>query len=251
MLEKVYFNTDDQVYVYIGGKGGNGVKNGTATAGYNGGGTGANDRSDDEADGGGGGATDIRYFGELEPVDLAWNTTNGLNSRIMVAAGGAGASDTFSGLPGGTLTGINTNIKGSTRSGLTMASQTSGNAFGIGQNGVYKRSNYPVAGAGGGYYGGLATDNGSTFDNRGGGGSSYVSGYIGSVAITSSTDRTPKSGCTNGTIDVTCSYHYSGKIFTNTEMINGNSVMPNPDGGTEIGHTGNGYAIITYIGKSI
>ena len=32
-------------------------------------------------------------------------------------------------------------------------------------------------------------------------------------------------------------------------MIAGNETMPSPNGGTEVGHSGNGYARITYLGK--
>jgi hypothetical protein len=31
------------------------------------------------------------------------------------------------------------------------------------------------------------------------------------------------------------------------QMIAGSTTMPNPTGGTEVGHIGNGYAKITYI----
>ena len=49
-----------------------------------------------------------------------------------------------------------------------------------------------------------------------------------------------------------CSYHYSGLIFTNTNMIAGNTSMPTHDGtGTMTGNSGNGYARITYIGSSL
>jgi hypothetical protein len=37
----------------------------------------------------------------------------------------------------------------------------------------------------------------------GGGGTSYISGYTGCVAITSATDTTPKSGCTTVTVSTT------------------------------------------------
>ena len=96
----------------------------------------------------------------------------------------------------------------------------------------------------------------------GGGGSSYISGHTGCVAITSATDATPKSGCTQGTTDNSCSIHYSKKKFTNTLIIDGGgytwtndekskartNLMPMPSGGTYasgIGHIGNGSAKIT------
>ena len=67
------------------------------------------------------------------------------------------------------------------------------------------------------------------------------------LLITGEFDSTPKSGCSNGTSDISCSYHYSGKKFTSTVMKSGNEVMPNPLGSTETGHTGNGYARITLL----
>lgn len=74
---------------------------------------------------------------------------------------------------------------------------------------------------------------------------------------------TAKTGCTTGTTDNSCSIHYSGKVFTNTVMIDGlgyswtntkgtQQQMPNPSGGTYAtgkGHSGNGYAKISYIGE--
>ena len=48
------------IYIYVGGKGQDGVKSGYAKGGYNGGGRGDYDHSDDEGAGAGGGATDIR-----------------------------------------------------------------------------------------------------------------------------------------------------------------------------------------------
>ena len=41
--------------------------------------------------------------------------------------------------------------------------------------------------------------------------------------------------------------HYSGYVFSNTVMKAGNVSMPKPTGGTETGHTGNGYAKITWM----
>lgn len=99
----------------------------------------------------------------------------------------------------------------------------------------------------------------------GSGGSSFISGYNGCVAITSDSDRTPRldsnnNQCFDGTTDITCSYHYSGYIFTDTIMIDGQGYkwttergievvgMPTYDGnGTMTGNSGNGYAKITYL----
>ena len=149
-------------------------------------------------------------------------------------------------------------------------------SFGIGGDGGaggYNNSSYPYpwngGGGGSGYYGG-AGGNGDTCcgsGGSGGGGSSFISGHNGCVAIESSASLTPRldsSGnrCANGTTDIECSKHYSGYIFTDTVMIDGAGYqwttvkgsqvqMPKPDGTLYPlgqGHTGNGYAKITYLG---
>ena len=209
----IELNAGDKLYIYVGGKGQIGQNGKRSQGGYNGGGSGDYDHSDNEGDGGGGGATDIRYFSTPPSnSELNWNSDVGLNSRIMVAAGGGGSSDIYSGLPGGDLISSPKNEKGYVRFNKLedLSTQQSGHLFGIGQNGTLTRTNYPVAGGGGGYYGGKSVDNGQTSNwaNPGAGGSSFISGYAGVNAITSKTSRT----ATNNTI------HYSGKYFINAEM---------------------------------
>ena len=95
-----------------------------------------------------------------------------------------------------------------------------------------------------------AVAGGSERNGAGGGGSSFISGHSGFIAVTSSTDTTPLINSTSTTIDVSYSYHYSGKIFTNTSMIYGSDSMPTHDGtSTMTGNTGNGYAKITFLGQ--
>ena len=65
----------------------------------------------------------------------------------------------------------------------------------------------------------------------------------------SETSSTPKAGCTNGTTNNDCSIHYSGKIFTSTIIKNGSEVMPDSNGGTMTGNSGDGKAKISYIGE--
>lgn len=248
----------EQFYIYVGG-----------TNGYNGGGNGC------KTDYTGGGSTDIRYFG-IEPSesDLLWNSTLGLNSRIMVAAGGGGNEHSTVGAVGhgGGLTGI-TGVPGpdSSHSSYTSTggTQTSGgvvtnygSSYSVGTNGsfgqggtggcdsncseVYCGGSY---GGGGGYYGGAGGSRLTKGRWSGGGGSSYISGHNGCVAVTSSSSSTPKSGCVNGTTDITCSYHYSNKIFTNTQIINGNQYMLLTTSATNvgIGNRGNGFVRIKHI----
>ena len=210
---------DETIYIYVGEKG----INNKAYSAYNGGGSMTNPYSDTN-NGSGGGSTDIRL------LNGNWNDSSGLASRIMVSAGGGGNVLGYTGGYGGTLTSVNTT--GVTGSVATGATQTSGANFGIGAS--QSRSS-----GGGGYYGGGAGL------YSGSGGSSYISGYTGSVAITAVDDISPKTGCDNGTTDIECSYHYSGKKFTNAIMKAGNEEMPTHDGtDVMIGNEGNGYARI-------
>lgn len=241
--------TDTKLYLHVGSKG-TGCSNG-ANGGYNGGGKGVANSCSYGA-GGGGGATDIRYFGKnVTPTssDLAWNSNLGLNSRIMVAAGGGGAR---SGVAGGGVLGY---VYGGGFTG--GATQTTGYAFGYSGNSTALYTD----GGGGGYYGGEGITSG---EYKGFGGNSYISGHTGCVAIAKDSTTNPrailKSGCVSGTTDNTCSIHYSGLKFEDTVMVDGNgyvwtneraasaSSMPNTAGtGTMTGNSGAGYAKITLV----
>lgn len=266
----IYLAANSTLYVYVGQKAAS-----TRVGGWNGGGNGSTVQGS-----GGGGATDIRLSSG------SWNDVNGLRSRIMVAAGGGGSSGwpsnatTGAGGHGGGLIGMNGSIGPTGGGGLvptTGGTQIAGGtaptnntdrpgnpgSFGIGGNGTTVGSPYG-GGAGGGYYGGGGGGCNSPAVQAGAGGSSYISGHTGAVAITSASNQAPKSGCTTGTADNNCSMHYSGNIFTKTKMINGAGYnwtntqgalepMPNPVGGTYAsgaGHIGNGAAKITYLGTN-
>jgi len=271
----------EKLYIYVGQKGE------YTLGGFNGGGVGRNVSTSGYRYGGG--STDIRYFGGYEPTEdeLKWNSTLGLRSRIIVAAASGGYGGGVMGQAGG-LSGYaaydtsnssyieNKANGGSQTAGGTVKNWTSSNAgtngsFGTGGNGGGgSTSTSGGYGGGSGYYGGAgasATYNGSW---PGGGGSSFISGHTGCVAITSSESTTARTGtdgasCTTGTADNLCSIHYSGKYFTNTLMIDGKgftwtnvkasatgtNLMPNPLGdyyASGKGHTGNGYARITFVG---
>lgn len=221
---------NEKLYIYVGGN-----TQGTNCTSYNGG---------QGTSGGycGGGASDVR----LVPGD--WDNIDSLVSRIMVAAGGG--TGTTSGAAGGIVGYSGSASTGGTQLGGGAGSNgfTNG-SFGLGGTGC---------GGGGGYYGG-----GGALCNAGGaGGSSYISGHTGSVAIISASLRTPKTGCLSGSTSTTCSLHYSNKKFTSTVMIDGNgykwtNVRGNKSGmpshvygryfelGT--GNPGNGFARITYL----
>ena len=241
----------------------------SVTGGWNGGGTGL-DNGHTVADEklqigyGGGGATDIRL------TDGDWNNFSSLQSRIMVAAGGAGNAMSVQhlqdsrgghGIPGyaGGLIGGDGSDSSIEAHGLTFcgsgATQTEpGNSLndkekigdqiisesgqwkgGFGYGGSPAVGYYCGGGGGSGYYGGGASTRGH---GAGGGGSSFISGHEGCDAITetSTADAITHTGEPN---------HYSGKVFTNTLMIAGNATQTKPGGGTETGHSGNGYARIT------
>ena len=226
---------NDELFFYIGQSPGT-----SASATFNGGGScGSNCTA-------GGGATDVRL------VSGDWKNTSSLASRIMVASGGAGYNTWKSGYrggDGGTLTGVTGQGDSPTTGGTQeSAGVSSGNdankngSFGKGGNG----ENYGGGGAGG-YWGGAAGKNSST-GNGGSSGSSYISGHTGCVAIKAQDNITPKDGCTTGTTDNSCSIHYSGRFFTETEMIAGNQTMPTHDGtSTMVGNLGNGFARIVFV----
>jgi hypothetical protein len=191
----------------------------------------------------GGGATDIRL------TNGDWDSFNSLKSRIMVSGGGGGpgAWGERGGDAGG-LTGIASTHMINYGYEVTPGSQTSGFEFGKGEDGNHRFSNQNAGGGGGGYYGGreykgerLKFSNGSYMeDYGGGGGSSFISGHSGCKAITSSSTSTSITHSSSAN-------HYSGKVFTNTVMKAGNESMPSPTGGTETGHSGNGYCLITWM----
>ena len=230
IIEKQEIETNEPIlYAYVGQAGRHAVLYGYTAGSWNGGGSSDWEHEDDESSAPGGGATDFRL------VNGAWNDELGLNSRIIVAAGGAGAGSEVNGGAGGTLS-------SSAICHSAGVTQTMGNAFGIGANGIHRHGNKTPAGAGGGYYGGMSMTSTADYCDTASGGSSFISGYKGAVAITSEDNRTPRNNsngerCTdeNAKNDITCSYHYSGRVFTSGVMAAGE-------------RSGNGYAKVTYIG---
>lgn len=265
----IYLEENEILYVYVGGEG---PANQTLynVGGWNGGGySGGNGYYN----GGGGGATDIRCFSEngkciANTSNLVWNNNIGLNSRIMVAGGGGSLNSSYIlpepyGYGGGLVGGAGTTDMSSydnTTYLPTGGSQVShGYSYaGTGGFGYAIQSNSGGTGGGGGsgYYGG-----GLGYGTSGSGGSSFISGYQGCIAIESSaltnnprTVRKDSNGvnCTEESAanDIICSHHYSGKIFEDTIMRNGNQFMPTHDGlGTMVGNQEDGYAKITWLGK--
>lgn len=267
-----------EIYVYVGGQGQKIETIGSTegTEGYNGGG-----RADNSgaislvARCGGHGATDIRL------ISGNWDNFESLKSRIMVAGGGGSYSQETGGSSGG-LQGYEGGVRTSTDGTIISASgtggtQTSGGQSvyvetykGSGENGSFGKGGAGLSyasGGGGGYYGGAGGTR-NTIDGGGGGGSSFISGHNGCVAITEdSTEElinpvidSTGTTCTDGTTDIICSYHYSGYVFQDTIIIDGNGYnwttkigtevvkMPSFDGtSTMTGNSTNGYAKITLI----
>lgn len=242
----VYLNTSDVIYVYVGGQGGDGLRGLRAEGGWNGGGGSDWDRQDDESGGGGGGSTDFRLSAAGDAQE--WKEFNSLKSRIMVAAGGAGGAYKYcTGGSGGGLTGLTGKVGYSNALQISASepgTQTSGFAFGYGQTYTHSSHNYVVGGGGGGYYGATTVECnvGSIVDSGSAGGSSYISGYSGCDAIAETSTE-------NSIIHTHQANHYSGYVFSNGVMIDGDSEMPSYDGnGTITGNVGNGFAKITYLG---
>lgn len=201
------------VYLYVGGSGNTGGVNG----GFNGGGFRISYN-------GGGGASDVRIG------------NSSLYARVIVAGGGGsdGAVSKTGMYGGGTSGGTATQSFGSGGGGGTQTAGGVGSGnnntgtFGQGGKGWSYSSGYAGAGGGGWYGGGGSYPDSSGDDDRGGGGGS---GYV----YTSSTASNYPSGCL-----LNSSYY-----LTDAQTIAGNTSFTSPSGGTETGHSGNGYIRIT------
>ena len=253
-------------YIFVGGQGQDNSYNsstgrsGDANGGWNGGGLGKSDGCDDDGSSGGGGATDIRTRISSGQAVTTWKDLYSLKSRIMVAGGGGGGACSLNnGGCGGNATGgkgwwdESGTMTYNTSTGHNPGTQTGGYRFGYGQDGANgtgstssDNSNITNAGGGGGYYGGANSSPYRIHINPGQsspGGSSYISGHSGCNTINENCSvwtggASNHSGSPN---------HYTGNVFTNTQMINGLNEMPAPYGGTETGHYGNGYVRITFV----
>ena len=255
---KITLTSNVIFFIYVGQ-----TANHSQAGGWNGGGNGTDA---DQTGYGGGGSTDIRT------TSGNWNSFNSLKTRILIAAGGAGSGDYEDiGGDGGGLSGLEGKdkstwyVEGSNYYAATGGTQTTaGNSnatnqmitinnksidipsSGVNKGGFgYGGSNlansqygfrFGGAGGGGGYYGGGASTRGH---GGGGGGSSFISGHTGCNAISSTSTST-------NIVHTGQPNHYSGYVFTNTVMKAGNESMPSPTGGTETGHSGNGYCKITW-----
>jgi hypothetical protein len=187
---------------------------------------------------------------------LDWNNFDDLKNRIIVAGGGAGASNftnAVSGGVGGSLNGFNGILNtGSVAHTLaTGGTQTAGGAAG-GSAGFGTAGKFGIggdshsthgSGAGAGYYGGGGSGYIASGVSSGAGGSSFISGLTNYNAIASTSTPASITHLGNPT-------HFSGLTFTNMSVIDGASSMPNPyNTGNITGNSGNGYAKITVLMK--
>jgi len=164
----------------------------------------------------GGGATSITTNLDNRGTGELINYEN-YKDEILIVAGGGGGDD-YGPLTdgyGGGLKGGDANGTGATteKAGITTTGEgiiVTEATFGVGGYGYFKEGNDYGGQGGGGYYGG----GGASANGSGGGGSGYV----------------------NTTL-----------LTNNASTIAGNTSFPSPSGGTETGHTGNGYAIITQV----
>ena len=259
----INITTPITMYIYVGGIGILGSES-NKNGGWNGGGNLYNDCVTPTENYTGGGATDIRI------TSSSWDNFNSLKSRIIVAGGGgggiiykSGTCPTYGGHAGGIVAPKNYSrtrddiyIDGATQTSGSKSNKYVINGSAPGTDGQFGKGGIGGSwggGGGGGYYGGAGgtneprknsselTDGSKTGGGEiaGGGGSSFISGHTGCNAISSSSTST-------NIVHTGQPNHYSGYVFTNTVMKAGNESMPSPTGGTETGHSGNGYCKITW-----
>ena len=170
----------------------------------------------------GGGATDIRLINE--------DSLRGLKSRIIVAAGGGGADILEDGGWGGDFIGGNSGTsKGATQTEGGTGFQNGTFGRGAGTYNDINKTRDSNGGGGGGYYGGGSGQSEKGYS--GSGGSSFISGLEGCVAVKDD-ESDPPTPSEN-------SIHYSGITFYNAIMINGNSTIPSYHNTSSIFSKGN------------
>ena len=235
----IKLNAGDKLYVYTGGQGGattcSTKTSSICAGGFNGGGYRYNYP-------GGGGASDIRINEDslLARVIVAGGGgSDGATTKTGMygggTSGGAATQSYGSYGYGGTQTGFTTTVTALTTQPTTNSSSNYPGGFGFGGFGVHQSSGYAGAG-GGGWYGGCGSvPDGSGDDDRGGGGGSgFV--YTGqSVTVPS-----------GSTYKITSQY-----AMTSTTLAAGNKSFTSPTGASETGHTGNGYAKVTFVGQTL
>lgn len=235
-------STNTTIYITVGGQGQNGVLNTRTAGGFNGGGDGYG-TNNFGVGGGGGGASDISLMSPVFSHSSYFinniRDTNSLLSRIIVAGGGGSAgydvsNNAANGGAGGGTTGqdglsnrVYHGTGGKQTTFGTGGSSEESNRYSVqakfGCGASASNSTDVAPGGGGGWYGG-----GLHCDSAGGG-----SGYV----YTPTTASNYPSGCLLN----------SAYYLSNAQTIAGNQSFPSPTGGTETGHSGNGYVRITKL----
>lgn len=215
-----------KIHTRVGGSG----NTGKTAGGFNGGGKRGTYN-------GGGGATDVRIGSDdlLARVIVAGGggSDGASNKQGMYGGGETGGSSTQSygtGGYGGTQTGVSGAWQTTAQSDSTTTQAGAYAGFGFGGNGITRSSGHGGAGGGGWYGGSGSYPDSSGDDDRGGGGGS---GYV----YTAATAANYPAGCLLN----------AGYYLTDAQLIAGNAAMTSPDGASETGHTGDGYARITAI----
>lgn len=263
---------DTPYYIVVGGQGTGGASTSTKSGGYNGGAAGGTTGSyGSHAGCGGGGATHIATVSGL------LNTLSSNKAAVVIVAGGGGGgaggaqgggsspNNQYKGCDGGAGGGTN-GVSGSSvynssgdavsalsGSGGSPGFQSSGGSGGYG-NGDYHTDNYDGdycgsggGGGGGGYYGG------------GGGGSGGTAGEGNTHSGSRGASGSFGSGGAGGSGDSDSDAYYSGSGagggggsgYVNTSLLTsastkaGNVSFVSVSGGTETGHSGNGYVRIS------
>lgn len=235
-------STNTTIYITVGGQGQNGILNTRTAGGFNGGGDGYG-TNNFGVGGGGGGASDISLMSPVFSHSSYFinniRDTNSLLSRIIVAGGGGSAgydvsNNAANGGAGGGTTGqdglsnrVYHGTGGKQTTFGTGGSSEESNRYSVqakfGCGASASNSTDVAPGGGGGWYGG-----GLHCDSAGGG-----SGYV----YTPTTASNYPSGCLLN----------SAYYLSNAQTIAGNQSFPSPTGGTETGHSGNGYVRITKL----
>ena len=209
-----------QLFVCVGGKGENQKFNNWASGGYNGGGVGGYGIGNVYGGGGGGGATHIA----LKPGLLASFVDTYEQELLLVAGGAAGASwgtsDSRAAFGGGEEGGWAYNPQHQRNDGVAGQNPPK-ERFGQGQNGrngtMNNQGQEGNSGGGGGFCGGYSSGAVGVRTNATGGGGS---GYVNTALL-------------------------EGEVKT----IAGNSKFLSPTGVEELGHQGDGAAIISWFVK--
>lgn len=238
---EIYLTKGTNLFVYVGGAGTTSTGATASIGGFNGGGNGGAGNSGQG--GSGGGATDIRING------------NTLYDRVIVAGGGGGSGGrsgvsyvSAGGSGGGTTgedgsSGENANYEGK------GATQTAGGArasfSGTAVTGTQTAGSFGIGGNGG------ALTNGNY--GAGGGGRRLV--WRPEVELIELEEQVGGSGFvwTSAAVsNVPSGYNLSSEYYLeNATTVLGNTSFESTTGGTETGHSGDGYAKITWISVNL